>query len=138
MNNFDYIPVDQKVIDSYVKEFEQSRKDVLAKIRFDNGFDDSVIALDFMDELLVWNKNSKVSVRHVAFNVAYVYLEDVIENMADDGYSEILTVISRWSHAFKCAYDHSSTVNFSWAFRELMKEVKPLIDRWSIDVDDDE
>lgn len=127
MNNFDYIPVDQKVIDSYVKEFEQSRKMVLAKVRFDKGFDDSVIALDFMDELLVWNKNSKVNIYHVVFNVAYVYLEDVIENMSDDGYSEILGVVSRWAHAFKCAYDHSSSVNFSWAFRELMKEVNPLI-----------
>lgn len=127
--NFDYIPIDKSVVDSYVKEFEESRKVVLSKIRFDKGFDDSVVALDFMDELLIWNKNSKVNIYHVAFNVAYTYLEGVIENMADEGYSEILGVVSRWAHAFKCAYDHSSTVNFSWAFRELMKEVKPLIEQ---------
>lgn len=137
MNNFDYIPVDQKVIDSYVKEFEQSRKMVLSKIRFDKGFENSVIALDFMDELLVWNKNSKVNIYHVAFNVAYIYLEDVIENMADDGYDEILGVVSRWAKAFKCAYDHSSSINFSWAFNELLKEVNPLIERWAIDDDDE-
>ena len=135
--NFDYIPLDQKVIDSYVKEFEQSRKVVLSKVRFDKGFENSVIALDFMDELLVWNKNSKVNIYHVVFNVAYVYLESDISNMADDGYNEILGVVSRWAKAFKCAYDHSSSINFSWAFNELMKEVKPIIDRWSIDVDDE-
>lgn len=143
MNNFDYIPVDRKIVDSYVKVFEQDRKAVLSKIRFDNGFDDSVIALNFMDELLVWgdpNSNimvfSKVNIRHVVFNVAYDYLEKYFDNMADKGYEEILTVVSRWSKAFKCAYDHSSSVNFSWAFRELMKEVNPLIERWSIDDDE--
>lgn len=134
--NFDYIPLDQKVIDSYVNEFEQSRKKVLSKIRFDKGFENSVIALDFMDELLVWNKNSKVNIRHVVYNVAYKYLDGAISNMADDYFNEILGVVSRWSHAFKCAYDHSSSVNFSWAFNELMKEVKPMIERWSIDDDE--
>ena len=136
MNNFSYIPLDQKVIDSYVKEFEQSRKVVLSKVRFDKGFENSVIALDFMDELLVWNKNSKVNIRHVVYNVAYKYLDGTISIMSDDGFNEILGVVSRWSHAFKCAYDHSSSVNFSWAFNELMKEVKPLIERWSIDDDE--
>lgn len=136
MNNFSYIPLDQKVIDSYVNEFEQSRKIVLSKIRFDKGFEDSVIALDFMDELLVWNKNSKVNIRHVVYNVAYKYLDGVISNMADEYFNEILGVVSRWSHAFKCAYDHSSNVNFSWAFRELLNEVNPLIERWSIDDDE--
>ena len=136
MNNFAYIPLDQQVIDDYIKEFEQSRKVVISKVRFDKGFENSVIALDFMNELMIWSDASKVSVRHVAFNVAYEYLENVIENLSDDHYKEILTVISRWSHAFKCAYDHSSSVNFSWAFNELMKEVKPLIERWSIDDDE--
>ena len=75
MNNFDYIPLDKAVIDSYVKEFEQSRKKVLSKIRFDKGFENSVIALDFMDELLVWSSDFNVNVRHIAFNVAYNYLE---------------------------------------------------------------
>ena len=134
MNNFDYIPLDKAVIDSYVKEFEDSRKVVLSKVRFDKGFENSIIALDFLNELLVWTMTSaKVNVRHVAFNVAYEYLQNVIENMADDGYEQILTVVSRWSHAFKCAYDHSSSVNFSWCFNELMKEVNPLIERWSTD-----
>ena len=136
MNNFAYIPLDQQVIDSYIKEFEQSRKVVISKIRFDKGFDNSVIALDFMNELMIWSETSKVNIRHVAFNVAYNYLERYFNNMADKGYEEILTVVSRWSHAFKTAYDHSSSVNFSWAFRELMKEVNPLIERWSIDDDD--
>lgn len=126
MNNFDYIPLDQKVIDSYVKEFEQNRKAVLSKVRFDNGFEDSIIALDFMDELLIW-RNSKVNIGHVAFNVAYDYLEHYFDHMNDDQFNEILGVVNRWSHAFECAYDHSSSVNFSWAFNELMKEVKPLI-----------
>ena len=134
MNNFDYIPIDRKVVDSYVKEFEQNRKAVLSKVRFDKGFDDSVIALNFMDELLIWgnpNSNimvfSKVNIRHVVFNVAYDYLEHYFDRMSDEQYREILEVVNRWSKAFKCAYDHSSTVNFSWAFRELLKEVKPLI-----------
>ena len=134
--NFDYIPLDKAIVDSYVKEFEQSRKVVLSKIRFDKGFENSVVALDFMDELLVWNKNSKVNIRHVVYNVAYKYLDVTISNMSDDGFNEILGVVSRWSHAFKCAYDHSSSVNFSWAFSELLKEVKPLIDRWAIDDDE--
>ena len=123
---YDYIPIDQKVIDSYVNEFEQNRKAVLSKVRFDNGFEDSVVALDFMDELLTWT-SSKVNVGHVAFNVAYNYLEHYFDHMSDKQFREILGVVNRWSHAFKCAYDHSSSINFSWAFRELMKEVKPLI-----------
>ena len=137
MNNFDYIPIDRKVVDSYVKEFEQSRKVVLSKIRFDSGFENSTIALDFLNELLVWNRNNaKVNIRHVAFNVAYNYLDGRFKKV-DDRFEEILVIVSRWSHAFKCAYDHSSSINFSWAFNELMREVKPLIDRWSIDDDDE-
>ena len=123
---YDYIPIDQKVIDSYVNEFEQNRKAVLSKVRFDNGFEDSVVALDFMDELLTWT-SSKVNVGHVAFNVAYNYLEHYFDHMSDKQFREILGVVNRWSKAFKCAYEHSSCVNFSWAMRELMKEVKPLI-----------
>lgn len=134
--NFDYIPLDKAVIDETVKEFEQNRKKVLSKIRFDNGFADSVIALDFLNELMIWNRTSaKVNIRHVVYNVAYKYLDGVISNMADDGYNEILGVVSRWAKAFKCAYDHSSSINFSWAFRELAKQVNPLIERWSIDDD---
>lgn len=127
MNNFAYIPLDQQVIDSYIKEFEQSRKVVISKVRFDKGFENSVIELDFMNELMIWSSDSKVNVGHVAFNVAYNYLDGTISKMSDDDYREILGIINRWSHAFKCAYDHSSNVNFSWAFNELMKEVKPLI-----------
>ena len=136
--NFDYIPLDKAVIDENVKEFEQNRKVVLSKIRFDKGFENSVIALDFMNELLVWNRNSKVNIRHVVFNVAYNYLDGAISNinMVDDRFEEILVIVSRWSHAFKCAYDHSSSINFSWAFNELMREVKPLIERWAIDDDE--
>ena len=130
MYNFDYIPIDKSVIDSYVKEFDNSRKIVLSKVRFDNGFQDSIIALDFMDELMVWSMfSSSVNVRHVAFNVACEYLEHHFDNMSDEQYSEILGVINRWSKAFKCAYDHSSSVNFSWAMRELAKEVNPIIER---------
>ena len=134
MNNGDYIPLDKAVIDDSVKQFEQNRKIVLSKVRFDKGFENSVVALDFMNELLVWgNPNSnimvwgKVNIRHVVFNVAYNYLQNVIDNMADDDYKEVLEVVSRWSLAFKCSYDHSSSVNFSWAFNELLKEVKPFI-----------
>lgn len=134
MYNFDYIPLDQKVIDDTVKEFEQNRKIVLSKVRFDKGFENSVVALNFMNELLVWgNPNSnimvwgKVNIRHVVFNVAYDYLESTISKMSDNDYREILAVVNRWAKAFKCAYDHSSSINFSWAFNELMKEVKPLI-----------
>ena len=127
MYNFDYdVPIDQTVVASYVNEFEQNRKAVLSKIRFDHGFEDSIIALNFMDELLIWS-SSKVNVGHVAYNVAYDYLESTLESMSDEEFYEILRVINRWSHAFKCAYDHSSCVNFSWAMRELLKEVKPLI-----------
>ena len=126
MYNFDYIPIDKKVIDSYVNEFEESRKIVLSKVSFDNGFDNSVIALDFMDELLIWS-GSKVNVGHVAYNTAYNYLESTLESMTDEVFYEVLRVINRWSKAFKCAYDHSSSVNFSWAFGELLKEVKPII-----------
>ena len=135
MNNFAYIPLDQQVIDDYVNEFEQSRKVVISKVRFDKGFENSVIALDFMNELMIWSDTksnimvfSKVNIRHVAFNVAYNYLEKYFEHMSDEQYRDILGVVNRWSKAFKCAYDHSSSVNFSWAFNELMKEVKPLID----------
>lgn len=134
MNNGDYIPLDKAVIDESVKQFEQNRKAVLSKVRFDKGFENSVVAVNFMNELLVWgNPNSnnmvwgKVNIRHVVFNVAYEYLSGVIENMSDDDYRAILEVVNRWSKAFKCAYDHSSSVNFSWAFNELLKEVKPLI-----------
>ena len=123
---YDYIPIDQKVIDSYVNEFEQNRKAVLSKVRFNNGFEDSIIALNFMDELLI-SSSSKVNVYHLAYNVAYDYLESTLESMPDDVFYEILSVINRWSKAFKCAYDHSSCVNFSWAFGQLLKEVKPLI-----------
>lgn len=134
MNNGDYIPLDKAVIDESVKQFEQNRKAVLSKVRFDKGFENSVVAVNFMNELLVWgNPNSnnmvwgKVNIRHVVFNVAYEYLSGVIENMSDDDYRAILEVVNRWSKAFKCAYDHSSSVNFSWAFNELLKEVKPLM-----------
>ena len=132
--NFDYIPLDKAVIDETVREFEQNRKMVLSKVRFDKGFENSVVALNFMNELLVWgNPNSnimvwgKVNIRHVVFNVAYDCLESTISKMSDNDYREILGIVNRWSHAFKCAYDHSSSVNFSWAFNELMKEVKPLL-----------
>lgn len=125
--NFDYIPLDKAVIDDNVKQFEQSRKMVLSKIRFDNGFDNAIIALDFMNELLLWN-DSKVNIRNVVYNVAYDYLKSVLDSLTDDDFYGILRVVNRWSRAFKCAYDHSSTVNFSWAFRELLKEVKPLIE----------
>lgn len=134
MNNGDYIPLDKAVIDESVKQFEQNRKAVLSKVRFDKGFENSVVAVNFMNELLVWgNPNSnnmvwgKVNIRHVVFNVAYEYLSGVIESMSDDDYRAILEVVNRWSKAFKCAYDHSSSVNFSWAFNELLKEIKPLI-----------
>ena len=132
--NFDYIPLDKAVIDETVREFEQNRKIVLSKVRFDKGFENSVVALNFMNELLIWgNPNSnimvwgKVNIRHVVFNVAYDYLESTISKMSDNDYREILAVVNRWSHAFKCAYEHSSSINFSWAFNELLKEVKPLI-----------
>ena len=134
MNNFDYISLDKAVIEENVKHFEETRKIVLSKIRFDKGFENSVIALDFMNELMIWSDTrsnimvfSKVNIRHVVFNVAYNYLDHYFDNMSDEQYREILEVVNRWSKAFKCAYDHSSSVNFSWAFRELMKEVKPLI-----------
>ena len=134
MNNFDYIPLDKAVIDETVREFEQNRKIVLSKVRFDKGFENSVVAVNFMNELLVWgNPNSnimvwgKVNIRHVVFNGAYDYLESTISKMSDNDYREILGIVNRWAKAFKCAYDHSSSVNFSWAFNELMKEVKPLI-----------
>lgn len=136
MNNFSYIPLDQQVIDDYIKEFEESRKVVISKVRFDKGFENSVIALNFMNELMIWSETSKVNIGHLAFIVAYDYLESAIESMADDDYKEILGVVSRWSHAFECAYDHSSSVNFSWALNELMKEVKPLIERYSFGEDE--
>lgn len=106
-----------------VKEFEQNRKMVLSKIRFDDGFENSIIALDFLNEL-IWTDN----IYHVVYNVAYDYLKSALDSMPDDDFYGVLRVVNRWSHAFKCAYDHSSTVNFSWAFNELLKEVKPLIE----------
>ena len=136
MNNFSYIPLDQQVIDSYIKEFEESRKVVISKIRFDKGFENSVVALDFMNELMIWPETSKVNIQHVAFNVAYEYLSGVIEKMSDVHYDEILGVVNQWSHAFKTAYDHSSSINFSWAFNELLKEVNPMIERYSSDDDE--
>ena len=131
MNEFDYIPIDKKVIDSYVKEFEQNRKAVLSKVRFDNGFEDSIIALNFMDELLLWS-SSKVNIYHLAYIVAYDYLEHYLDHMSDEQYREILGFVNSWSKAFKCAYEHSSSVNFSWAMRELAKDVNPLIERWAL------
>ena len=80
MNNFSYIPLDQQVIDSYIKDFEDSRKVVLSKIRFDKGFENSIIALDFMNELMIWS-DSKVNIRHVAFNVAYNYVDGNISKI---------------------------------------------------------
>lgn len=133
MYNSDYIPLDQQVIDSNVKEFEQNRKVVLSKIRFDKGFENSVIALNFLNELMIWSDKSnimvfsKVNIRHVVFNAAYNYLDDTLSKVSDDNYREILGVVNHWSKEFECAYNHSSSVNFSWAFNELMKEVKPLI-----------
>ena len=124
--NFDYIPLDKAVIDDNVKQFEQSRKVVISKIRFDKGFENSVTALDFMNELLMWN-DSKVNIYHVVYNVAYDYLKSTLDSLTDDDFYEILTVVNRWSKAFQCAYEHSSTINFSWSFRELLKEIKPLI-----------
>ena len=127
MYNSDYIPLDQQVIDAYIKEFEESRKVVISKVRFDKGFENSVVALDFMNELMIWSETTEVNVAHLAFIVAYDYLDGAISNMSDDDYRGILEVVNRWSKAFKCAYDHSSSINFSWAFNELLKEVKPLI-----------
>lgn len=133
--NFDYIPLDKAVIDENVKEFEQNRKKVLSKIRFDNGFEDSVIALDFMNELMIWGDPKsnimiwgKVNIRQVAYNVAYNYLKSALDSLTDDNFYGVLRVVNRWSKAFKCAYDHSSSVNFSWSMRELLKEVKPFIE----------
>ena len=134
--NFDYIPLDKAVIDENVKEFEENRKKVLSKIRFDNGFENSVVALDFMNELMIWGNSksnimvwSKVNIRNVVYNVAYDYLKSALDSVSDDDFYGVLRVVNRWSRAFKCAYDHSSTVNFSWAFRELLKEVKPLLNK---------
>ena len=124
--DFDYIPLDQKVIEENVEQFEESRKVVISKVRFDKGFDNSVVALDFMNELMIWT-SSKVNVYHLAYNVAYNYLQSTIESMPDEVFYEILGVINRWAKAFRCAYDHSSCVNFSWAFEQLLNEVKPLI-----------
>lgn len=126
MYNSDYIPHDQKVIDDYVKEFEQSRKIILSKVRFDKGFEDSVVALNFLNELMFWGY-SKVNIYHVVYNMAYDYLKSALDSMTDDDFYKVLRVVNRWSKAFKCAYDHSSSVNFSWAFSELLKEVRPLI-----------
>ena len=126
MNNFDYIPIDKKVIDSYVKEFDQNRNVVISKVRFDNGLQDSIIALDFMDELLTW-PSSNVNVYHLAYNVACNYLESTLESMTDECFYNVLTVINHWAKAFRCAYNHSSSVNFSWAFRQLLEKIKPLI-----------
>ena len=126
--NFDYIPLDQKVINSYVKQFEQNRKIVLSKIRFDNGFEDSIVALNFMNELMDWT-SSNVNIYHLAYNVAYNFLKSTLDAMPEDEFYEILTVVNRWARAFKCAYEHSSSVNFSWAMRELAKKVNPIVER---------
>ena len=132
--NFDYIPLDKAVIDENVREFEQNRKKVLSKIRFDKGFENSVVALDFMNELMIWSDKSnimvfsKVNIRNVVYNVAYDYLKSTLDSVTDDVFYKVLTVVNRWSRAFKTAYDHSSSVNFSWAFNELLKEVKPFIE----------
>ena len=120
--NFDYIPLDEVVIDDNVKKLEKNRKMVLSKIRFDDGFENSIIALDFLNEL-IWTDN----IYHVAYNVAYDYLKSALDSMTDDDFYKVLRVVNHWARAFKCAYDHSSTVNFSWTFSELLKEVKPLI-----------
>lgn len=120
--NFDYIPLDKAVIDENVKELEQNRKMVLSKIRFDDGFENSIIALNFLNEL-IWSSN----IYHIVYNVAYDYLKSALDGLTDDDFYGVLRVVNRWSKAFKCAYDHSSHVNFSWAFHELLKEVKPLI-----------
>ena len=120
--NFDYIPLDKAVIDENVKELEQNRKIVLSKVRFDDGFENSIIALNFLNEL-IWTDN----IYHVVYNVAYDYLKSALDSMTDEDFYKVLRVVNRWARAFKCAYDHSSHVNFSWAFRELLKEVKPLI-----------
>lgn len=132
MYNSDYIPLNQQIIDDYVNEFEQSRKVVISKVRFDKGFENSVDALNFMNELMIWSDSSKVNIAHIAFNVAYDHLEHYYDHMSDEQFREILGVVNRWSKAFKCAYDHSSSVNFSWAMGELMKEVNPLIERWNL------
>lgn len=124
--NFDYIPLDKAVIDENVREWEQNRKKVLSKIRFDDGFENAITALDFMNELLLWN-DSKVNIYHVVYNVAYDYLKSVLDSMTDEDFYKVLRVVNRWARAFRCAYEHSSTVNFSWAFSELLKEVRPLI-----------
>ena len=120
--NFDYIPLDKAVIDENVKELEQNRKIVLSKVRFDDGFENSIIALNFLNEL-IWTDN----IYHIAYNVAYDYLKSALDSMTDEDFYKVLRVVNQWARAFKCAYDHSSTVNFSWAFRELLKDVKPLI-----------
>ena len=120
--NFDYIPLDKAVIDENVKELEQNQKIVLSKVRFDDGFENSIIALNFLNEL-IWTDN----IYHLVYNVAYDYLKSALDSMTDEDFYKVLRVVNHWSRAFKCAYDHSSHVNFSWAFRELLKEVKPLI-----------
>ena len=89
MNNFSYIPLDQQVIDDYIKEFEQSRKVVISKVRFDKGFENSVVALDFMNELMIWSDTSKVNIHHVVFNVACNQLEHYFNHMSDEQYKEI-------------------------------------------------
>lgn len=122
MYNGDYIPLDKAVINENVKELEKNRKKVLSKIRFNSGFEDSIIALNFLNEL-IWTDN----VYHVAYNVAYDYLKGALDSMTDDVFYEVLRVVNRWARAFKCAFEHSSSINFSWAFRELLKEVNPLL-----------
>lgn len=120
--NFDYIPLDKAVIDENVKKLEQNRKIVLDKVRFDDGFENSIIALNFLNEL-IWTSN----IYHLVYNVAYDYLKSALDSMTDEDFYKVLRVVNQWARAFKCAYDHSSHVNFSWAFNELLKEVKPLI-----------
>lgn len=122
MYNSDYIPLDKAVIDENVNELEQNRKMILSKIRFDDGFENSIIALNFLNEL-IWTDN----IYHVVYNVAYDYLKSALDSMTDEDFYGVLRVVNCWARAFKCAYDHSSHINFSWAFRELLREVKPLI-----------
>ena len=122
MYNSDYIPLDKAVIEENVKELENNRKMVLSKIRFDDGFENSIIALNFLNEL-IWTDN----IYHLVYNVAYDYLKSALDSMTDEDFYKVLRVVNHWARAFRCAYDHSSSVNFSWAFNELLKEVKPLI-----------
>lgn len=125
--NFDYIPLDKAVIDKNVREFEQNCKKVLSKIRFDKGFENSVAALHFMGILMDWMNPANVNIYHLVYQTAYDYMESALYSVSDDVFYEVLRIVNRWSQAFQCAYEHSSSINFSWAFRELLKEVNPLL-----------